>query len=412
MNNKKTQNINIFLIVLVLLVGFMAGIVGSAVTYSFIAKEEVSKVSTEPKVVVDKVTQLQDESIINVVADTTPSVVSIVARKDIQQYRQLSPMDLFFGQPQQPSQRILENQEVGGGTGFFMTNDGMIVTNKHVVFDPAADYSVITSEGKEYPAKVLARDDVSDFAVLKIEALDGEKFSAATFGDSDKLQIGQTVVAIGNSLGEFSHSVSRGIISGMKRDIVAGGTIGGTERLTDIIQTDAAINPGNSGGPLIDLDGKVIGINTAIAQGAENIGFAIPINQVTRLIEDVKENGFISRPFLGVRYVMMTPEIAAALGVSYKNGVIIARGQKVQDFAVLPGSPADNAGIVENDIILKINGNEITPENTLSKQIAQYTVGDTIILTIWHKGEEMDVEIILEDKRGNILQEQNNETDK
>ncbi|MEA3322647.1 MAG: trypsin-like peptidase domain-containing protein, partial [Patescibacteria group bacterium] len=362
----------------------------------------ISTPQPESQTVVNQVTQLQDDAIVDVVESTTPSVVSIIAKKDVPQYQQLfnSPMDLFFGVPQdqqmQQQEQMFEKQKVGGGTGFFISDDGMIVTNRHVVIDPSAEYTVITSDGTEYPARILARDEFLDFAVLKV---DGENFSAVDLGDSDNIKIGQTVIAIGNSLGEFSHSVSRGIISGMKRDIVAGSGLGDSEQLTGIIQTDAAINFGNSGGPLIDLGGKVIGINTAVAQGAQSIGFAIPINQVMRLIEDVKEDGIISRPFLGIRYVAMTPEIAAELSVPYEDhGVLVVRGRSITDFAVLPGSPADEAGIVENDIVLEINGEKITQDKLLSQLVSQYNVDDTVTLKVWHKGDEKEVDVILEDR--------------
>lgn len=397
------------LVVLVILIGFLAGAAGSAIVYSVVIKEKIASIpQPEPQTVVNQVTQLQDDAIVDVVESTTPSVVSIIAKKDVPQYQQLfnSPMDLFFGVPQdqrmQQQEQMFEKQKVGGGTGFFISDDGMIVTNRHVVADSTAEYTVITSEGTEYPARILAWDDFLDFAVLKV---DGENFSAVDLGDSDNIKIGQTVVAIGNSLGEFSHSVSRGIISGVKRDIVAGSGFGDSEQLKGIIQTDAAINFGNSGGPLIDLEGNVIGINTAVAQGAQSIGFAIPINQAMRLIEDVKEDGVISRPFLGIRYVAMTPEIATELNVPYEDyGVLVVRGRSIADFAISPGSPADEAGIVENDIILEINGEKIAQDQLLSQLVSQHSVGDTVTLKVWHRGEEKEVEVVLED-RASINQE-------
>jgi len=389
---------NTLFIVLVVLISLLSGIIGGAIVYNILLEENLEALSIpQQQTVVHEVTQLQDNTIVDMVENTTPAVVSIIAKKDVPQYRQLfnTPYGLFYQDPAQSVQK----QKVGGGTGFFMTADGMIVTNRHVVADVNADYSVITSDDKEYQAEILAIDDTLDFAVLKIIPKENESFVAANLGDSDNIKIGQTVVAIGNSLGEFSHSVSRGIISGMKRDIVAGGGIGGTEQLTGIIQTDAAINPGNSGGPLIDLEGKVIGINTAIAQGAQNIGFAIPINQVSRLIDEVKRTGTISHPFMGVRYIAITPDIANELGVPYENGVVIVQGHNNTEPAVLPGSPADKSGLVENDVILQIDGVNITQEDTLAKVISKHAVGDTITLKVWHNGEIKDVIITLEDKK-------------
>jgi S1-C subfamily serine protease len=383
--------------------GILGGVLGSAMICTYFFQKYLTPLQEQPAEVITKeITQLQDEDIVSVVENVSPSVVSVVVSKDVPQYQQLynSPFDLFFGVPQQQDRRgqeqQFEKQKIGGGTGFFVSSDGMIVTNRHVVADTTAEYTVLTEDGTEYPAVVLARDDVLDFAVLKVE---GDGFTAVTLGDSDGIKIGQTAIAIGNSLGEFSHSVSRGIISGMQRNITAGSGFGDTEDLTNIIQTDAAINFGNSGGPLLDVQGKVIGINTAVAQGAENIGFAIPINQVMRLIDDVKETGKITRPFIGVRYVPVNKEIQDALDVDYEHGVLVVRGDAITDFAVLPGSPADKAGIVENDIILEINGTKIDEKNTMAQLIAQHGVGDTIEMKVWHKGVEKNLSAILEEKK-------------
>lgn len=400
-NNRQKTESKIPFIILVSLVGFISGILGSAIVYNVALKNHDVSVVQEPQTIIKEVIQSQDDSIINVVEDVTPSVVSIIASKDVLQRKQMFnyPFDFFFS-PQQrettPQQeQLFKKQKVGGGTGFFVSDDGVIVTNRHVVADRNAEYTVVTSDGTEYVATVLARDDVLDFAVIKVE---GDGFDAVNLGNSDEIKIGQTVIAIGNSLGEFSHSVSSGIISGVKRDIVAGGGPGGVEHLSNIIQTDAAINFGNSGGPLLDLDGKVIGINTAIAQGAENVGFALPINQVAKLINNVKETGKISRPFVGIRYVPMTQEIREELNVSYEYGVLVVRGQNITDFAVIPNSPADESGIEEYDIILEAGGEKIDADTDLSQIIAKYNIGDTIVLKIWHKGEEKDVSVTLKDR--------------
>lgn len=400
---KQNSNSSLLYLGLVALIGLVSGAVGSAVVYSFVLKNELKSAQSESQTIVRQVTQLQDDAIVDVVESTTPSVVSIIATKDVPKFQRFfgSPFDLFFTPPRAQEQEggSVEKQKVGGGTGFFVSNDGMIVTNRHVVIDLDAEYTVITSDGAEYSATILARDNILDFAVIKIE---GNDFKSAILGDSNEIKIGQTVVAIGNSLGEFSNSVSRGIISGVQRDIVAGSGFGDSEELTNIIQTDAAINPGNSGGPLLDLEGRVIGINTAVAQGAENIGFAIPINQVMQLIDDVKEDGFISRPFLGVRYVEMTPEIQKELGVPYDYGVMIVRGQRITDFAVLPGSSADEAGLVEYDVILEIDEQKVDEDNSLLQVISQYKVDDVVTLKVWHKGEEKNVDVVL---KGRTLSE-------
>jgi serine protease Do len=213
------------------------------------------------------------------------------------------------------------------------------------------------------------------------------------------LKIGQSVVAIGNSLGEFSNTVSRGIISGLKRTVTAGDTMGDTETLSNIIQTDAAINPGNSGGPLLDISGNVIGINVAMAQGAQNIGFAIPSNQIKKVIDEVKTTGKISAPYIGVRYLLLDATIAKQNNLPYNYGALIVRGQNITDFAVIPGSPADQAGISENDIILEVDGTKIDSKNTLSDLISQHSVGDQLNLKVWHKGAVKDVQLKLAEKQ-------------
>lgn len=347
----------------------------------------------------------EDSAITDTVEKTSPAVVSIIITKNVSNLRNFnSPFDMFpefFGFEQNDqgtnSNGGLQKQKVGGGSGFFVSADGMIVTNKHVVSDTNADYTVITNDGKEYAAKVLALDPVADIALIKIE---GVGFPVLDLGDSGELKIGQTVIAIGNSLGEFSNTVSRGIISGLKRNVTAGGEIGGqVEKLSNIIQTDAAINPGNSGGPLMDIQGRVIGVNVAMAQGAQNIGFALPINQVKKVIDQVKQSGKISTPFLGVRYVPIDKTIQKENNLPFDYGVIVQRGQTTTQFAVIPGSPADKAGIVENDIILEVNGEKVEEQNQLSDLIVKYGVGESIKLKIWHKGEYREVQIVLEERK-------------
>lgn len=389
------------------LFGFLSGV--AATRFSFVGTFDEKKLGdmfrggdtksapTSAKVPLTMVEE--DNAVVSVVEAGEKSVVSIVITKDVPVYRDMfgSPFGFFFGQPDEYSQE--ENgtrRKVGGGTGFFATSDGMIVTNKHVVEDASAQYTVLLSDGSEHDAKVLARDPVRDIAIIKIE---GGDFPVLELGDSDALKVGQTVIAIGNSLGEFSNSVSRGIVSGLARDIVAGSGAGGSERLNNIIQTDAAINPGNSGGPLLDIHGKVIGVNTAVATGAENVGFALPINSIKRTIDQVKKNGKISTPFIGVRYIPVNKKIQDANGLSVDYGALVLRGQNMADLAVLPGSPADKAGIVENDIILEINGKKIDEKNPLDLLISGYNVGDTLTLKVLHRAEEKTVSLTLEERK-------------
>jgi len=344
----------------------------------------------------------EDSAVIDVVSKSSLAVVSIMISKDVSTQSNGNPLDQFFGIPfedeiENKSQfdgQDSRKQIVGNGSGFLITTDGLILTNKHVVEDEQADYTVIMEDGRQFLVKILAKDPVRDVAVLKIE---GNNFPILTLGNSDSLQIGQTVIAIGDSLGEFSNSVSRGIVSGLKRNVNAVSDFGDTERLTNIIQTDAAINLGNSGGPLLDIRGDVIGINVARAQGAENIGFALPINQVKRIIDQVENGVKVSVPYLGVRYVVIDNIIKQQAGLPVDYGVLVTRGNKVTDLAVIPGSPADLAGIAENDIILEINNERITKDNQLGDIVTRYNVGDKIILKVWHRGELNEVSVKLQE---------------
>jgi serine protease Do len=291
---------------------------------------------------------------------------------------------------------------VGGGSGFIVSADGFVVTNKHVVLDEDAEYTVFTNDGKSYPAKVLAKDPLQDLALLKIDqgpivneqgAFVSRSFVASSLGDSDGLEIGQTVIAIGNALGEFRNTVSVGVISGLGRTITAsGGNF--VETIEDVIQTDAAINKGNSGGPLLNLAGEVIGINTATVLDAQNIGFAVPVNKVKRDIEQVKTLGKIVYPFLGVRYVLVTDRIAKEQNLSVSYGALVAKGSQ-GEAALIPGSPAQMAGILEGDIILEFNGVRIRPENSLAKLIQKYNPKDTVVLKILRADQEKIFTVIL-----------------
>ncbi|MBI4122689.1 MAG: trypsin-like peptidase domain-containing protein [Parcubacteria group bacterium] len=340
---------------------------------------------------------VEDSAAVEVVAASSPAVVSIVVTQDLSELYSrtgpLFPFDdfFFFGTPDvTPPQG---QQEVGGGTGFIITSDGMIVTNRHVVSRENAEYTVVTNDGTRYEAEVLARDTVHDIAILKISA---DTLPVLDLGDSDRIQIGQTVIAIGNSLGEFRNTVTKGVVSGINRRVVAGDGSGSSEVIEEAIQTDAAINPGNSGGPLLDLFGKVVGVNTAVSLEGQLIGFAIPINSVKSIIESVREFGRIVRPFLGVRYILLNEEIARAnniSGISY--GALVLRGETRTDLAVVPGSPADKAGIVENDIILEVNGERVTFERGLARLIDTYRPGDAVTLKLYRDGEEQEVRATL-----------------
>ncbi len=351
----------------------------------------------------------EEKKAIDVVEKVNPSVVSIVVSKYVSRYygSQGSPFDDFFnfGFPfdysvpntprDYPQDQEKQKQEVGGGTGFIISSkEGLILTNKHVISEEDAEYTVVTNSGEKYEAKVLASDPFNDIAVLKIEA---KNFPEVKLGDSDSLKIGQTVIAIGNALGEYRNTVTKGVVSGIGRRVVAGDAMGSSEVLEDVIQTDAAINFGNSGGPLINLQGEVIGINTAINLQGQLIGFAIPINQAKQVIDSVKKYGRIIRPFLGVRYLLINEQIAKENKLPYNYGALIVRGEELTDLAVIPGSPANKAGLVENDIILEIEGQKITEEKSLAKEVQKYKPGDEIELKIYHQGKEKTIKVVLEE---------------
>ncbi len=338
------------------------------------------------------------ESIADVVEMASPAVVSVIVSKYVSVIEEyyINPFEELeerygrrFGfEVPQYREKGKELQEISGGTGFIVSSDGLVITNKHVVYDEDAEYTVLTNDGQKYSVQVLARDPIQDIAVLKIPVTD---LPTVKLGDSDKLRIGQTVIAIGNALGEFRNTVSVGVISGLARSVIATGG-GMSEQLEEVIQTDAAINRGNSGGPLLNLYGEVIGINTAIALDAENIGFAISINKVKKAIIDVQTKGKISYPFLGVRYILIDKTIQEKNDLPVDYGVWVVRGDKPGEVAVTPGSAADKAGIVENDIILEVDGKKITLKNTLAKIILKHSVGDKIILKVLRYGGEKIIE--------------------
>ena len=295
--------------------------------------------------------------IVSSIARVNPAVVSVIVTKDVPVYQRYYETFGSFGGFSIP--RVRENgtqeREVGGGSGFIVSNDGLIVTNRHVVEDTDASYSVLLNNGDLYDVKVLARDIQLDIAILQIDQPLKSTLTFATFGDSQNLELGETVIAIGNALAEFQNSVSVGVVSGLSRTVVARDRAGNSEQLDQVIQTDAAINPGNSGGPLLNSAGEVIGVNVATSRGADNIGFALPAHAVKEIVDSVQEYGEIVRPLLGVRYVMIDERMAQQLGLSVSFGALVVAGQLAGETAVLTESPAAKAGITEGDIILAID---------------------------------------------------------
>lgn len=380
--------------------GFIGGLVGAGVVRTDAPRRPplaTPRAGTAPARVP---AAASGDPVVDVVAAASPAVVSVIVSKDLPKLEDVivdpfgdpfggsSPFGFRFRRPSGDTER----REVGGGTGFVVDAGGLILTNRHVVADERADYTVLLNSGEKVEARVLARDPVLDLAVLKI---DRNGLPAIPLGDSSALRVGQAAVAIGNALGEFRNTVSVGVISGLGRNIAAGDGSGVTEVLDAVIQTDAAINPGNSGGPLLNLAGEAVGINTAIAGGAENIGFAIPSDEARRVVEDVRTTGRILRPFLGVRYVLLTPALAKANDLPVDHGALVVSGGVPGETAVEPGGAADRAGIREGDILLEFDGQRIDAEHTLAARIRQKRPGDRVSVRVLSGGEEKTVEVTL-----------------
>lgn len=285
-----------------------------------------------------------------------------------------------------PSVVSITTSDQSAGSGIVISSDGLIMTNKHVVESNQVSYSVVTSDGTIYKdAEVLARDPYNDIAFIKVKA---RGLKPAKLSDRSDYVVGQRVVAIGNALGQFQNTATEGIVSGFGRSIQAEGGDGSTETLTNLIQTDAAINPGNSGGPLVTTAGEVIGINTATAGNAQNIGFSIPISEIKNQIKSVQETGKIIRPFLGVRYVPLTPQLAKRNDLNVDYGAYLT--------SVVEGSPADKAGLQQKDIITKINNDAFTANNSLQSLLAKYQVGSEITVTYVRDGRTETTSVKLE----------------
>ncbi|KKQ83719.1 MAG: HtrA2 peptidase [Candidatus Daviesbacteria bacterium GW2011_GWC2_40_12] len=313
----------------------------------------------------------EENAVISAVEKTASSVVAIGATQ-----RVFDPFDPFSA-PRNLNSTI--------GTGFVVSDKGIIVTNRHVVSDSAARYTVVTMDGKKFEIKKIYRDPILDLAVVQIE---GEKMQALEFGDSSKIKVGQTVIAIGNALGRFTNTVTTGVVSGMGRRVVAGDPFSGSsESLDDLIQTDAAINPGNSGGPLLNSAGQVIAVNVATTEGAQNIGFAIPINSVRKIVDEFIQKGSVSRPFLGINYRFISKDVAIMNEVP--------QGAYIQE--VIERSSAQIAGIAAGDIITKIDGQAVDSETKISEIIRNKKIGDTLILTVWRDRNERNVTATLQE---------------
>jgi serine protease Do len=357
-------------------------------------------------------TGASENQIIDVVKQSQPSVASVIITEELpviqQEFQNVpfgnpfqglngfnDPFQQFQIQIPRQVQKGTQKTEVGGGTAFFVTSDGLLMTNKHVVQDPKAQYTVLLNDGRKLDATVAGLDPANDIALLKVK---GSGFTPLTISSTDDVQLGQTAIAIGNALGEFRNTVSVGVVSGLRRSITAGGMLDGNpERLDQIIQTDAAINQGNSGGPLLDTRGEVIGMNTAVAASAQNIGFALPAGELRRVLTSYQKNGRIIQTYLGVRYVPVTSDVQTQYKLSYDYGDYVTSGENSSDPAILPGSPAEKAGLKGGDIILEADGQKLTQDVSLQRLVQSKAPGDTMTLKIARDGKEQTLTVTLQE---------------
>lgn len=331
---------------------------------------------------------VNEENVVTDVAEkVSPAVVTVSYKRQrpvMEQYF-LDPFGMFRGQ--RPSGKT-EEETVDIGSGFIVDASGLVVTNKHVVSQGnPSDYTVILKDDSEHAVTKIWRDPANDLAILQIA---GGNFQPIELGDSDRLKVGNFVIAIGTALGEFRHTVTTGVVSGLGRGITAGDPSTGSgfaaEKLDNVIQTDAAINPGNSGGPLLNSAGQVIGVNVAVSQGANNIGFALPINLVKDSLKTFNETGKFDRPFFGVRYQLVTKE----------QGILnnVPAGAYVVE--VVSESSAEAAGIKKGDMITKFDGTSVAERaNGLAELLAKKKVGDTIAVEYYRDGKASTVQVML-----------------
>ncbi|MCA9342449.1 trypsin-like peptidase domain-containing protein [Candidatus Saccharibacteria bacterium] len=378
-SSKPSKKATIFMLV-VIFVSISAGFVGGWLGAKSLQTNVNPSVSEGRQVVREQSTLIS-----SIAEEVGPSVVSIdVTSESVTQ-------DLFFGPQTQ--------QQQSAGTGFIISEDGYVMTNRHVVPDGVSQVSLTMSDGTILDDVAVigttSDNDSLDVGFLKINDTKGKNLQPVKIGDSSAMVVGDTVVAIGNALGQFQNTVTSGIISGYGRSVVASDQSGAnTDNLQNLFQTDAAINQGNSGGPLVNSDGEVIGINTAVAGGtAQNIGFAIPINDAKGLIDGVIENGTVERPYLGVQYIQLSQGNAEELGVSQTEGAYVNRGDGSN--GVVSGSPAAQAGLENGDIIIKVNDQDVNSQNTLASVIGRFQVGDKVTITYIRDGNQQTTEATL-----------------
>lgn len=365
----KEHHHSIFAVMLMsLLFGFLGGFMATNLLDSngLIGTSDSNSEST-------KIVSAESDAVRKVAEDVSPSVVSITAQTTV--------ANPFFTR---------DFVQEGAGTGVVLTQDGLILTNRHVVPVGVTSVTVILSDGTQYEdVEVVDRDAFNDIAFLQIK--NASDLTPAKLGDSNEVRVGDRAIAIGNALGQYANTVTSGIISGLGRPVVASDG-DSYDSLTNLFQTDASINPGNSGGPLVNINGEVIGLNTAVAGNAENIGFAIPINDIKSAISSVEKEGRIIKPYLGVRYISLTNDVAKALDLSVERGAYLFANNGP---AIIPGSPAETAGLREEDVIVRVDDEPIDERNTLSTLLGQHSVGDEVVLEVLRGDETLEISVTL-----------------
>lgn len=329
----------------------------------------------------------EQEATIRAIKKVSPAVVSIAVSDMVEVETKLEDGTV---------KKEMKKVNRGSGSGFIISANGFIITNRHIASAASRDrgeYKVTLQSGKQYYAQFIGNDPLHDLSLLKIF---DSNLPSVTLGDSSKLTVGTTVIAIGNSLGRYNNSATKGIISGLYRNIEAFGNNGTSEDLKNVMQTDAEINLGNSGGPLIDLQGNVIGINVAKDLSGNSVGFSIPINEAKPIIMSARTYGRIIRARLGVRFVMITPEIAEERQTSRSSGALLIVSDK-GEAAITPGGPAEKVGLQANDIIFEIDGRPIDERLPLSSYINQFSPGKKLGLRI-QRGQEVFTKIVTLDE--------------
>ncbi|MEI6237311.1 MAG: trypsin-like peptidase domain-containing protein [Candidatus Saccharibacteria bacterium] len=380
-SNKAVKRKSSKLVIVVVSVAFITGAIGGVVAVRIIPERITSLNNTSEQ---QKVISSQSELFSSIAKNVGPSVVSI----DIKSSQKSTVYD-FFGNPfnnSTPSQ--------SAGTGIILSSDGVVMTNRHVIPENISSLSITTSDGKKYDnVEIIAKDTRTNYDVAFLKINNVNNLKPAKLGDSGSMQVGDMVLAIGNALGEFENTVTSGIISGKGRPVEAGDGTTSAESLTNLFQTDAAINPGNSGGPLVNMSGEVIGLNTAVASGAQNIGFSIPINDIKNQIASILKSGKLEISYLGIRYVILTPELKTKYQLSTDKGAWLKGNE--QSLAVINGSPADSAGLKEGDIIIKIDGQAIDSKNPPASALGKLKVGDKVEIVYLRDDKEQKTQAVL-----------------